>query len=366
MLGPIMGPTLGGWLTDTYSWHWVFLVNLPVGIFTVIGLTLFMDETAPKRGRPFDWFGFASLAVGIGALQVMLDRGEQLGWFESREIIIELTVSIVGFYYFFAHSLTATNPFVRFELFRDRNFASGLVFMAFIGVALFGTMALVTPFMQNTLGYPVLTAGMLLGSRGIGTMVSMLVVGRLLTYVEARWLIGVGLILLIGTLDHMADFTDQTSGTTIAATSIVQGFGIGLVFVPLSTVAFLSLAPALRTDGTAMLTLIRNIFSSIGISVMIAQLTSQTIASHARLVEHVTPFNDALKAPDVAAVLNLATDQGRALLDAIVTQQAAIIAYAGDFKMLMWLAVAALPLIFVVGSSRLARGPAEPGAHAMD
>jgi MFS transporter, DHA2 family, multidrug resistance protein len=227
----------------------------------------------------------------------------------------------------------------------------------------------VTPFMQGALGYPVLTAGVLLGTRGVGTLISMLVVGRLLNYVEARWLIGVGIVLLIGTLDHMSGFTDQTAGTTIALTSIVQGFGIGLVFVPLSTVAFMSLKPELRTDGTAMLTLVRNIFSSIGISVMIAELTNLTIESHARLVEYVTPFNDALKSADVASVLNLATDQGRALMDLIVTQQASIIAYAGDFRLLMWLAIAALPLILFVGSSRAARSGAADGeraAHAMD
>jgi DHA2 family multidrug resistance protein len=173
-------------------------------------------------------------------------------------------------------------------------------------------------------------------------------------------------VILAVTLDRMALFTDQTSSTTIAVTSMVQGFGIGLVFVPLSTVAFISLPGALRTDGTAMLTLIRNIFSSIGISVMIAQLTSTTTLMHARLTENVTPFNNALQMPDVAAVLNLATDTGKAMLDAIVTQQAAIIAYANDFTLLMYLAVASLPLVFFIGSSRVARpGGGEP-VHAMD
>jgi MFS transporter, DHA2 family, multidrug resistance protein len=355
MLGPIMGPTLGGWLTDSYSWHWVFLINLPIGILTVIGLTAFMDETERSRERRFDWFGFLSLAVAIGSMQLMFDRGEQLGWFGSAEIVAELVVAVAAFYFFFAHALTTGNPFVRFELFRDRNFASGCLFMAFIGVALFGTMALVSPFMQNILGYPVFDAGILLGTRGIGTLVSMLVVGRLLQYVEARWLIGVGIVLLAGTLDWMVGFTDQTQARTIAIVSIVQGVGLGLVFVPLSTVAFLSLSPALRTDGTAMLTLVRNIFSSIGISVMIAQLSSTTTAIHSQLVEHVTPFADALKMADVASVIDLSTDAGRALLDAIVTQQAAIIAYANDFKVLMLLSLIALPMILIIGSSRTTR-----------
>jgi MFS transporter, DHA2 family, multidrug resistance protein len=366
MLGPIMGPTLGGWLTDQYSWHWVFLINLPIGILTVIGLLIFMDETPTQNSRRFDWFGFVALAVGIGALQIMLDRGEQVGWFSSTEIVAELVISIVGFYFFFAHSLTTNNPFVRFEVFRDRNFVTGFVFMAFIGVALFGTMALVTPFMQNIIGYPVTTAGWLLGTRGIGTLLSMMVISRLLRFIEARWLLLVGLILMAGTLYQMELFTEQTSGTTIAVTSVIQGFGIGMLFVPLSTIAFLTLGNELRTDGTAMLTLIRNIFSSIGISVMIAELTSTTTVMHARLVENVTPFNDALRMPNVASTLDMATDAGKALLDLVVTQQAMIIAYANDYKMLLVLSVAAMPLVLFVGSSRAVRQLGKRQAQAMD
>src|SRR5215475_1281172 len=366
MLGPIMGPTLGGWLTDQYSWHWVFLINLPIGILTVIGLVIVMDETPTQNGRRFDWFGFGALAIGIGALQIMLDRGEQVGWFSSAEIVAELVISIVGFYFFFAHSLTTDNPFVRFEVFRDRNFVTGFVFMAFIGVALFGTMALVTPFMQNIIGYPVTTAGWLLGTRGIGTLLSMMVISRLLRLIEARWLLLVGLTLMAGTLYQMELFTEQTSAMTIAVTSVIQGFSIGMLFVPLSTVAFLTLRSELRTEGTAMLTLIRNIFSSIGISVMIAQLTNTTTVMHARIVENVTPFNDALRMPNVTSALDMATDAGKALLDLVVTQQAAIIAYANDYRMLLVLSVVAMPLVLLVGSSKAVQRPGGREAHAMD
>jgi DHA2 family multidrug resistance protein len=365
MLGPIMGPTLGGWLTDQYSWHWVFLINLPIGVFTVAGLMIFMDETPTEESRRFDWLGFLTLTIGVGSLQIMLDRGEQVGWFSSSEIVTELIISIAGFYFFFAHSFTTDNPFVRFEIFRDRNFVTGVTFMAFIGVALFGTMALVSPFMQGVIGYPVTTAGWLLGTRGIGTLVSMAVVGRLLQIIEARWLLLTGLILMAGTLYEMELYTDQTPGMTIVVMNVIQGFGFGLLFVPLSTVAFLTLGGELRTDGTAMLTLIRNIFSSIGISVMVAQLTSTTTVMHARLVENVTPFNGPLQMPD-AAVLNMTTDAGRALLDAIITQQAVIIAYANDYKLLLVLSVIAMPLVFFVGSSSAVRRVAKREVHAMD
>ncbi len=189
MLGPIMGPTLGGFLTENYSWHWVFLVNIPVGILTVLGLLVFMDETKRQAHLRFDWFGFVALAAGIGGMQLMLDRGEQLGWFGSPEIVAELIVSIAGFYYFFAHSLTTNEPFVRFAVFRDRNFLIGCFFMMIMGLMLFSSMTLATPFLQNVLGYPIMTAGWVMASRGLGTLIGMAIIGRLLRHFEARTLI---------------------------------------------------------------------------------------------------------------------------------------------------------------------------------
>jgi MFS transporter, DHA2 family, multidrug resistance protein len=364
MLGPIMGPTLGGFLTDQYSWHWVFLINLPVGIVTVLGLMMFMDETRKQEHMRFDWFGFVSLAIGIGALQLVLDRGEQVGWYDSAEIIIETIISAAGFYFFFAHSLTTDEPFVRFELFKDRNFAAACLFMAVIGVVLFGVMALITPFMQNLLGYPIMTAGFLLGARGVGTLISMMMVGRLMKLVEARTLVGVGLAISAVTLYQMVNFTTDTSATTIVVLGVIQGSGLGLVFVPLSTVAFATLPGDLRTSGASMLTLLRNIGSSVGISMVIANLTSTTIVMHARLTEHVTPFNNALQ--QAGSMLSTATDQGRALLDQMVTQQATIISYDNTFKLLMVLTLVSLPLVLAIGRTRSKPGAAAPEVHAMD
>jgi DHA2 family multidrug resistance protein len=367
MLGPIMGPTLGGWLTDNYSWHWVFLVNLPVGIITVLGLLLFLEETDKQEHLRFDWFGFAALAVGIGALQLLLDRGEQVGWFDARESWIEAIVSAAGFYYFFAHSLTTARPFINFELFRDRNFVSGCVFMVVIGIVLFGTMALVTPFMQSLLGYPILTAGILLGSRGVGTLLTMMATPALMMRIEVRHLIATGLALTAATLYSMSGFTLNTDAQTIVVVSILQGVGLGLVFVPLTSVAFLTLPNHLRTSGTAITTLVRNIGSSIGISMVIANLTNKTTYMHARLMEYVTPFNPALQMPDVAATLNTTTDTGRALLDGLVTQQATVIAYQNDYWLLMWLTLAVLPLTLIIGSSKALRQPSSKiEAHAME
>jgi len=352
MLGPIMGPTLGAWLTDNYSWHWVFLINLPIGVITVFGMLLFMEETPHHAHLRFDWFGFIALAIGIGSLQLLLDRGEQIGWFDANEAWIEAIIAVAGFYYFFAHSLTTPEPFVRFEMFKDRNFVSGTVFMVVIGVVLFGTMALVTPFMQNLLGYPIQTAGFLLGSRGVGTLLTMMVAPRLMQLLETRYLILFGLLLTGGTLYEMTGFDFDTTQRTIVIVSIVQGVGLGLLFVPITTAAFLTLPGHLRNGGTSILTLVRNIGSSVGISMVIANLTDKTTEMHARLVEDVTPFNNALQMPDVSGLLNIHTDAGRAMLDMIVTQQAAMIAYLNDYKLLMALTLAMIPLIVIIGKSR--------------
>jgi len=366
MMGPIMGPSLGAWLTETYSWHWVFFVNLPVGFITVLGLVIFMDETKKDLALRFDWFGFTALAIGIGSLQIALDRGEQLGWLESGEIIGEFIVSGIGFYYFFAHSLTTSKPFIQFALFKDRNFVGGCVFMAVMGLVLYSTMALSSPFLQNVIGYPIITAGVLLATRGSGTFVAMMLVGRLMRFIEARTLIISGLSLTGLSLFYMTCWTDQTGVSEIVTLSIIQGFGFGLVFVPLSTVAFLTLPNHLRTDGTSMLTLMRNVASSIGISVVIAQLTEGSRRVYANLSEHINPFNHAMQMPNVAGMIDMKTDTGRAMADAMVGIQAQIIAFSQDYQLVMLFILASIPLAIMIGSTKATlRAQAAPAEHAV-
>jgi MFS transporter, DHA2 family, multidrug resistance protein len=365
MLGPIMGPTLGGWLTDSYSWRWVFFVNLPFGILTVMGLSAFMTESVQRRDVPFAWFGFLSLSLGIGALQMMLDRGEDQGWFDSPEIVIEMILSIVGFYFFLADSFTSSRPFIPLRIFRDWNFSIAVIFMFLIGVILLATMALVTPYLQNLKGYPVLASGFLLGARGAGTFVAMMMVGRLLGRVDARRLIFFGLVLSTASPWMMVYWSPDSSGTTIGVNGVLQGFGLGFVFVPLNTIAFATLPGELRTDGTAIWTLIRNLGSSIGISLIIAELTNLIDVFHSQLVERITPFNDALQMPDIAAVLSTRTDAGRALLDQIVTQQAAVMAYSNDFLIMTFISLCAFPLLFLIRAPKAAaRGPSPAAAAA--
>ena len=320
MIGPIMGPTLGGWLTEAYSWRWVFYINLPFGIATVLGLLAFMRDRETSRSLAFDWFGFAALSLAIGSLQLMLDRGEQLGWFGSNEIVFEALVSAAAFYFFLAHTLTYPRPFIAVEIFRDRNFVVGLVFMFVCGILLLASMALMAPFLQGVMGYPIVDAGWLLGTRGIGMMMAMLVAGRLLGQIGPRLLLFLGLTLSTISLYFTIDFTPDTSMHTIIWTSMVQGAGLGFMFVPLNTVALATLPPAFRTEGTAMWTLIRNLGSSIGVSIVVANLTNKTAVIRARLVESVTDFNQGLADP-LAAPLDPSTETGRALLDNLVNQQ---------------------------------------------
>jgi DHA2 family multidrug resistance protein len=225
--------------------------------------------------------------------------------------------------------------------------------MAVMGLVLFSTMALSSPYLQNVIGYPIITAGLLLASRGCGTFVAMMLVGRLMRFIEARTLIITGLSLTCLSLFYMTGWTDQTDVQTIVVVSIAQGFGFGLVFVPLSTVAFLTLPNHLRTDGTAMLTLMRNVASSIGISIVIAQLTEGSRRVYAVLNEHVTPFNHAMQMPNVRGMIDMGTDAGRAMADVMIAVQAQIIAFSQDYQMVMVFTLCAIPLAIIIGSTKV-------------
>jgi DHA2 family multidrug resistance protein len=343
MVGPILGPALGGWLTEAYDWRWVFYVNLPVGILTFAGLSAYLHRSSPQRGLYFDCFGFLTLTLAIGGLQMMLDRGEQLEWFDSPEIVAEAVLSALGAYLFVVHTATARRPFLDLRLFRDRNFVTGIIFIFIVGVILLATLALLTPFMQSLLGYPVLTAGLLLAPRGIGTMCAMMVVGRLVTRVDPRWLVTLGLVLTATALWQMSRFSLEVTPHMLVVTGITQGLGLGFLFVPLSTMTFATLPADLRTAGTALFSLSRNLGSSIGISVVIFLLGQYSGRAHAALAEFVQPFRPA--AISLPAMLDPATSMGRALLDALITRQSTLLGFLQDFQLMLGVTLAALPLV---------------------
>src|SRR5271156_4629964 len=231
MIGPVLGPVLGGWLTENYTWRWVFYINLPIGILDLVGIIIFLPETSHNAGSKLDWFGFGTLSVGIGSLQLMLDRGEQLDWFSSGEIIIEAIVAASALYLFLVHTFTAKNPFVRPSLFRDRNFSAGVLFISIVGLTYYASMALQPPYLQELMDYPVVTAGLVMGPRGVGTMASMLIVGRLVGRVDTRILLGIGLALTAWSFSTMTGWTPDISESTIIGVGIVQGVGLGFLFV---------------------------------------------------------------------------------------------------------------------------------------
>ncbi|MBV8188043.1 MAG: DHA2 family efflux MFS transporter permease subunit, partial [Alphaproteobacteria bacterium] len=357
MVGPILGPTLGGWLTEYYNWRWVFYINVPIGILTFVGLSAYL--AAGKTAKTtFDWFGFAMLSIAIGAFQTMLDRGEQLDWFSSREIMIEAVAAGLAFYLFLVQTFTVKKPFIDPTVFRDRNFVLGLCFIFVVGIILLASLALITPYLQNLMNYPVLTAGLVLAPRGIGTMVAMMIVGRIINRVDPRHLLASGLLLTAAVLWEMTFFTPDVSQWTLVRTGVLQGMGLGLMFVPLSTITFATLPNALRTQGTALYSLMRNMGSSIGISLVTFLLTRNTQLVHAELAGHVTPFNDPLAVPMTAKIWNMASTLGRAALNAEVTKQATIVAYADDFKLMMIVALAALPLVLLLKPAQVRPGEA--------
>lgn len=352
MVGPILGPTLGGYLTEYYNWRWVFYINMPFGLLAFLGILAFVPETARDMNRRFDVFGFALLSLAIGALQLMLDRGESQDWFSSTEIIVETVVAGLCFYMFLVQMFTAKSPFIEPGLFKDRNFAAGLFIIFMVGIILLATLALLPPYLQNLMGYPVLTTGYILAPRGVGTMTAMIIVGRLNGRVDPRTLILLGICLISFSLWKMSTFTVDVSMFTLIWTGIVQGFGLGFIFVPLSTVTFSTLAQKYRNEGTAMFSLMRNIGSSIGISVVVTLLAQNTQVNHANIGDLMNPFRDMMQSPLLPQAWDWHTTTGVAALNGEVTKQALTIAYLDNFIFMMWVTLTAIPLLLLIKTKK--------------
>jgi DHA2 family multidrug resistance protein len=361
-LGPILGPALGGWLTENYSWRWVFFINLPVGALTYFGLLATLPERRNAKASQFDFFGFTTLSLGVASLQLLLDRGQLLDWFSSREIIAEALVAALAFYLFIVHMFSSARPFLEPALFKDRNFVASNVFIFIIGVVLFATLALLPPMLQNQLQYPVILTGLVTAPRGLGTLLGMIIVGRLIAHFDARAVMAVGLVLTAYSLWQMTQFSLYMDTWPIVISGILQGIGVGLVYVPLSTVAFTTLPAALRNEGTALFNLLRNVGSSVGISVVMFLLTQNTQRVHATLAEHITPFNTAGNPAATAAHVDVGTTSGLAALNGLITNQSAMIGYLDDFKLMMVLTLLTIPFLLMIRRAKPAAGipPAVP------
>lgn len=363
MIGPILGPVLGGWLTDSYNWRWVFLVNVPVGILCFTLLVQSLPRTELHRRR-FDLFGFALLAVALGAMQMFLDRGEQKDWFDSWEIIIEAGLSISAFWMFVVHTMTSEHPLFERKMFTDVNFATGLLFMVVTGVLLLAGLALLPPLLQRLYGYSVLQSGFLTAPRGVGTLLSMLLAGRLVGRVDSRLLVASGIFLMGVSLWMMTGFALDQPSRPVIVSGVVQGLGLGMVFVPLQSLAFATLSVRLRTAGASLLNLARNIGGSVGIAIVSSQLVRLTQVAHADMAATITSNKLPAMDPTLLQMLGNQGNVAAAFINAEITRQALFIAYLDDFKLMMILSFAALPLVLLMRKARPAR-PGEP-AIAID
>jgi MFS transporter, DHA2 family, multidrug resistance protein len=382
MLGPITGPTLGGWLTDEYSWRWVFYINLPVGILCAIGLMVLIKNKASDNPRPFDLLGFSLLSIAIGTFQLMLDRGEQVDWFSSKEVIAEATVAGIAAVMFVIHMLSDDHPFLPRDLFRDRNLMLGIIFTAITGLLMIVTATLLPPFLQQLKGYPVFTTGIVMAPRGIGTMISMFVVSRMIGRVDARWLIALGLGLCGVSLYDMTLFTLDVSEGRIIWNGFLQGVGLGLVFPPLTTLAFATVPARIRTEGAAINALMRNLGASIGVATLVALLDRNIQINRTTLAEYLTPFSPLWRFATTPIEHGIPVDRSRIIgymtpfgggypFGSVPTddpsrlifmwgeelnRQAATIAYLNDFRVLAVATVVFVPLLlFMRRQAMLAR-----------
>jgi MFS transporter, DHA2 family, multidrug resistance protein len=352
VVGPVLGPTLGGWLTDHYSWRWVFYINVPFGVLAFLVISASVAETKIDRRLGFDAFGFAMLSLAVASLQIMLDRGQQLDWFNSPEIVTEAVVAGLAFWVFMVHTFTSRNPFISPSLFKNRNFSASLIFISAVGVVLFATMALLPTMLQDLLDYPVFAAGLLLAPRGIGTIIAMTMVGRLLQRMNARVLLAFGLIVTTYSFWWMGSYSIDVPQWDVALSGLIQGFGMGFVYVPLTTLAFATLDPNRRNEAAGVFNLMRNVGSSVGISAVVALLTRNTQIVHSELATHVTPFNPVLQHPNVQRFWDITTSRGLAAINQEITRQAAMIGYIDDYKLMMILTVALIPLVLLFAGRR--------------
>jgi DHA2 family multidrug resistance protein len=359
-LGSIGGPALGGWLTENFNWRWTFYINLPIGILAFLGLLALREQRIEDRSR-FDFLGFVVLSLALGALQLMLDRGQLQDWFSSKEICIEALIAGIALYVFVVHMFTTDRPFLNPGLFKDANFMASTMYLFLIGIVMYATLALLAPMLQEEYGYPVVLAGLLAAPRGVGVVIGMVLVGRLLALAGVRAVIAVGVVITALSLWQMSQFSlDMTYGPMITA-GLIQGIGVSLIYVPLSSSAFQTLSPALRNEGAAFFSLSRNIGSSAGISVVFFLLVRNTQTVHASLAGLLrTPRGGAVSAA-IAGADPFAGQSLPALNDAI-TQQSAFIAYIDDFRLMAVLTAATLPFVLLLRGGRAQAGG---GGHAV-
>lgn len=353
MIGPIMGPTLGGYLTELFNWRWVFWINLPIGLLALVGIVATVPRGKLSQPKPFDALGYILIAIAIGAFQLFLDRGHGEDWFESSEIIIEASLAALCLYMFVVHSKTAQNPFFSPEMFRDRNFLLGCVLMALLMMAMYSTLVLMPLFLQQLLNYPVVDAGILLIPRGIGVAIASIFVGKLSHRIQARYICLAGTVLMVIALHMMTEFNLYVSARVIFVSGLIQGMGLGLVTIPMMTMTFLTLNRKLHTEGTVFYSVARNIGTTIGVSAALTNLSRSTQQHQAELVQSVSLYDS-----DKWHMLHgLFGSHAEAVIAGEISRQASMLAYLADFNLMFLLSVATIPLLLLMRNNRYSKGP---------
>lgn len=355
MVGPILGPVIGGWLTESYDWRWVFYVNVPVGALTLAILWVLLPAR-PRRTRGFDLIGFAMISLAVAAFQLMLDRGQENDWFQSWETIVEGGVALAALWVAIVHLATASHPLFDRQLFKNRNLVMGMFFLVVVGILTMAPMALLPPMLQQLFGYPVVDTGLMMAPRGVGVLATMWLSGQLMGKVDARYLIAIGFVLFAWSLRQMSHWSLGMDFSSVVISGFVQGLGMGLVFMPLNSLAFATLSQAYRTDAASMLNLMRSIGQASGISMVTAVLSRNLQTSHSDLASHVTATS--LPSLDFGSAdrLGAASDALFAFANAEITRQAAMIAYVDDFYLMALLTIGVLPFVILLRrpKSRLA------------
>ena len=366
MLGPILGPTLGGFLTDAYNWRWVFYINVPFGITAVAALSIFFKDTVRDHTLKFDWFGFSALSIGLASLQLLLDRGVDKGWFSSPEIVIEGIISGCALYLFLVHMATAKKPFIPLAIFKDRNFVGGLVLMFVMGLVLLASSALLSPYLQSLAGYSVSQTGILMVPRGFGVMFAMLFAGRLTMKMDPRLLMTAGAAMMVWSVWAMTGWTPSVNTTILTSVTFVQGLGMGLVFVPMNLMAFATLGPQFRTDGAGLTNLMRNIGSAVGVSLTTTVLSNSVQTIHAQLSHYAAPFNRALGVNGTSMFMNPLIPFGMGNLNGLMEYRAQVQAYANSFLFMFYIALPVFVVIWMMKRPTFAANAPKPKVEVVD
>jgi DHA2 family multidrug resistance protein len=354
VIGPVIGPTVGGMLSELYNWRWAFYMIVPVGFLSFIGLRFTLPADKPLGRVSLDWTGFLSLSIAIAGVQLVLSRGQRLDWFDSGEILIEAFVAAIAFWVFVSHSLTAEKPFLNLRLLLNRNYSLGLVLVLIYGMLNFTPMVLLPPLLQQHAGFPDALIGEIIAARGVGAALGFfsaiflgrfdprvgMIAGFLLQAISGAWLMSIDL---------------NVDTHTLMLNSLCQGIAIGTIWVPLTLVTFSTISSANLAEGTAVYHLLRNIGSSFFISICVTEIVRATGTNYAYLVEQVTQYSRAMALPWVMGGWDAGSVGGLARLSKEINRQAAMLGYINAFGFYTLCSALAIPLILLVGRSRRAR-----------